>query len=115
MKQSYVFNSKLRLFPLANGNGLTNGIWVYAAKPNFRRAPIKVFRDALKYNYFLFNLSSTISFIVSISSFGIVRDRLYCFNFQPSFVLTNTPEPRAGPISVTNSSSNHENFSSGDK
>ena len=36
--------------PLTHGlaNGLTNGIQVYAAKPDFRRAPIKVFRNALK-------------------------------------------------------------------
>ncbi|NCS89070.1 MAG: hypothetical protein GW789_10060 [Ignavibacteria bacterium] len=32
--------------PLANG--LTNGIGLDAAKPNFRRTSIKVFRDALK-------------------------------------------------------------------
>ena len=47
MKQSFVFNTKLRFFQLANGNGLNNGILVYAAKPDFRRALIKVFRDAI--------------------------------------------------------------------
>jgi len=31
-------------------NPLTNGIRVYAAKPDFRRAPVNAFRDALNQN-----------------------------------------------------------------
>ena len=40
------FRAPLKANPLTKG--LINGIRVYAAKPTFRRAPIKVFRDALK-------------------------------------------------------------------
>jgi hypothetical protein len=40
------FRAPLKANPLTNG--LINGMRVYAAKPAFRSALIKVFRDALK-------------------------------------------------------------------